>query len=114
VLGDAEIDQLCILETAPRQNHVFGREIAMDHALLVCMGEARREAIAQGAYLRDRQRLAPDSLGERWAVDELHHQIEKPALADEGALVEDDRRIAQLAQCRALAQEQLVERGIVH
>ena len=85
----------------------------MDHALGMRYGEAGGEPVAQPAHVGDGERLAARDLRQRWPVDELHHQIEQAAVAEERAFVIDDRGVAQLAQRRTLAMEQLDELGVV-
>jgi hypothetical protein len=113
-LRDPEIDDLGLVELAARKDDVLRREVAVDHALLVGMGEARGQARAQPPHLGDGERPVAHDLGERRAVDELHRQIGQARLGDERAFVGDDRRIAQLAQRRALAAEELLDLGIAH
>jgi hypothetical protein len=89
VLRDAEVHDLDeVLVLAAQQEHVLRLHVAVDDALGVRGAQRRRDLLRdqQDALLGQRA-LAQQALGERLALEELHHH-ERPAVAG-GAEVGD-------------------------
>lgn len=73
---DAEVHQLCQVRTAFGQDNVVGGKIAVDHAFCVGGFESPADTHSQLAHLLPGQGSLGHPLGQRRAVDQLHHQID--------------------------------------
>ena len=72
LLGQAEVEQL---DARLRHHDVARLQIAMDESLAVRLVERVGQLHRVGEGLIERQRSARQALGERLALDELHHEV---------------------------------------
>ena len=71
-LGEPEVEEL---HPARGQHDVAGLQIAVDDARGVCGSQRVGDLLGDRKQLRNRQWAALQSIGERFAVEELHHQV---------------------------------------
>ncbi len=74
-LGDAEIDDLGMLQLAARKDHIVRRHVAVDDALLVRRAQPHGKPVAQQQHIMRRQRAVLEQDGQCRPVDIFHDQV---------------------------------------
>src|SRR5262245_5276247 len=81
--GDAEVNDLCILDSARLlQQNVFRFEVAVDHITLMHGGDRLTELPHQSANASQIHLAGADGGAQAWAGNILHHQIGSPVRQD--------------------------------
>src|SRR5262249_6197292 len=101
-LGDAEVDDLRErLALVPRDQDVGRLDVAVDDALLVGVLDRLADRHEQFQALADRQTVVVAEAGDRYALDQLHHEV-RPAVG-RGTRVEYPGDVEVVHQGQGLA-----------
>ena len=106
ILGDAEIDDLGLVDVAAGKQDVVGRHVAVDGAEPVGGGEARGEPLEQAGQLLGRTLDLAEHVGELDALDEFGDDVERAQLRLLGEdAVGDERLVLELGEGARLLAE---------
>ncbi len=108
-LGDAEVDDLRVADEPVLDDHVVGAEVAVDDAEIMGLLQARGHPAHHRLHVLERHlALGGVVVGQRGALDELHHQAGAlDARIDREQHVAHDRVVVQPAQHRGLFLEEV-------
>ena len=109
--GDAEIDDLRLIDLAILEDDIVGRKVAVEDARLMGDGQRLGRPAPHHAHFIDRQRPLAHDMAERRPVDEFHHQIGAAHLVPEQAVIGNDATVVDPAQRHRLAPEQFDHLG---
>ncbi len=103
--GDAEVEELGALGRAVDEEDVARLDVAVHHAAPVRLVERRGDAHGERDALVERQLLALEAVGEVFALEPFHGQVERALVRAAVGDVADDRGVVQVGQDEALALE---------